>query len=245
MVPVYICDDNKEIRSYMEAVISKFNAFQEYDFSMELSTDSGDKLLDIIQEKKQRGVYFLDVDLGEEQCNGFELGAKIRELDTRGFIIFITTHNEMLMETFRYRLEAMDYIVKDEPTEIKGRMEQCLFNIHQKIEKEIGDIEYFHVKVGSKTSYIPLQEILFFETSPKKHVIILHTQFQMIEFFDNLQKIEETVGNQFLRVHRSYLVNKEWIEEYSSKSGQLTIRGGKTCMVSRTGRKILKENGFA
>ena len=41
------------------------------------------------------GIYFLDVDL-KCSMNGIRLGEKIRELDTRGFIIFTTTHLDVV-----------------------------------------------------------------------------------------------------------------------------------------------------
>ena len=51
------------------------------------------------------GIYFLDVDL-KSDINGIKLGSKIREKDTRGFIIFTTTHLEMSYFAFKYKVEA-------------------------------------------------------------------------------------------------------------------------------------------
>lgn len=46
--------------------------------------------------------------------NGFELAQEIRKFDPRGFIIFITTHAELSYMTFTYKVEALDYIIKDD-----------------------------------------------------------------------------------------------------------------------------------
>ena len=53
--------------------------------------------------------------------SGLELAVKLREYDPRGFIVFITAHDDMMFETFRYRLEALDYIVKGAPAMMAAR----------------------------------------------------------------------------------------------------------------------------
>ena len=65
---------------------------------------------------------FLDVELKNEPMDGFGLGKIIRETDPRGFIIYVTAFEELAFETFRYHLEALDYI-------IKGDMEKMLNGI--------------------------------------------------------------------------------------------------------------------
>ena len=55
-------------------------------------------------------------DLGAD-INGINLGEEIRQLDPTGYIIFITTHAELSHLTFKYKVEALDYIIKDDFSE--------------------------------------------------------------------------------------------------------------------------------
>ena len=54
------------------------------------------------------------------------MAEKIRDIDSLGYIIFITTHSELTYLTFKYRVEAMDFILKDNVNEIDFRINECL-----------------------------------------------------------------------------------------------------------------------
>ena len=81
-------------------------------------------MLNGVKEEKDTGIFFLDVDLNHEM-NGIALASKIREYQPRCFIIFVTTHSEMSFMTFSYKVEAMDYVIKDYFQEVKNRVHQC------------------------------------------------------------------------------------------------------------------------
>ena len=49
---------------------------------------------------QETNVFFLDIDLANEQYNGLSLALKIRESDPNGFIVFITAHLEFCMLIF-------------------------------------------------------------------------------------------------------------------------------------------------
>lgn len=95
--------------------------------------------------------------------DGFSLAKQIREIDTRGFIIFISTHEELMFETFKYRLEAMSYLIKEDLSFGK-QIKQCLDDIHHLISAETNDINsYYTIRVADNTYQLPVKEILYFE----------------------------------------------------------------------------------
>ena len=112
MIPIYLCDDAPGIRREIRRELEKEILISGYD--MEIVCDSGNprEILKTLGEKRQRGIYFLDVDLKEAQYTGFTLGQEIRKTDPRGFLIYVTAYGELAFDTFRYKLEALDYIVK-------------------------------------------------------------------------------------------------------------------------------------
>lgn len=112
MLKVYICEDNKDHRENFKRIIDNILVIENYDMKLELATANPKDILDNIKESDGASVYFLDVDL-KSDINGIQLAEKIREYDPSGFIIFITTHAEMSYLTFMYKIEAMDYIIKD------------------------------------------------------------------------------------------------------------------------------------
>ena len=85
MLPVYICEDDEKICLAQKEFLENLILMEGYDMEIVLSTCHPYEVIQLVSEKKQRGIYFLDVELKGESMDGFALGQKIRELDTRGF----------------------------------------------------------------------------------------------------------------------------------------------------------------
>lgn len=241
MIPVYICDDQQIFQQKIREIVDKYIFIEDNTYEIKLVTAEPKALLTSVAEKIQRGVYFLDVELIGSEYDGFKLAQEIRKLDTRGFIIFITSHHELAFETFKYRVEAMDYIVKDDATHLQQRIYDCMRSVSKRMleEREVS-LDFFAVKIGSETQHLPYQDILFFETSTQKHRIIVHTETLQLEFFANLQDIEEQLPSYFLRTHRSYLVNTSKISTINYKTNEIVLVNEQVCLLSRKLKNELK-----
>ena len=115
MLNIVICEDNNIQRSTIEKFIKNSIAKNDFSFRIKLSTNDPEVVLKNIGNGD---IYFLDVDLNNK-INGFKLAERIRNIDSLGYIIFITTHSELTYLTFKYRVEAMDFILKDNINEIE------------------------------------------------------------------------------------------------------------------------------
>ena len=235
MIPIYICEDQPDFLEKLTELIQRTITIENFHFQIELATQNPEMLIEKLEKQKNfLGIYFLDIDLGKDTMNGFELGKKIRSLDSRGFIIYITTHEELLSETFIHRLETLDFILKDEPDRIKRNIVTSLKTIETRIGIDSNkNREYFAVKNGGRTSYVPLDEIIYFETTAKKHVVAVNTLQGRKEFYDTLEKITERLNDDFIRVHRSFLVNSQHISGYNHKLRELVLSQNHTCDIAR------------
>ena len=113
MIPVYICDDEETARVSIQRELEKEILIEGYDMQIVCAAGTPEELLNSLEEPAKRGIYFLDVELKGCKMNGFSLGQEIRKRDARGFLIYVTAFRELAFETFRYHLEALDYIVKE------------------------------------------------------------------------------------------------------------------------------------
>ncbi|WP_267128109.1 response regulator [Erysipelothrix piscisicarius] len=137
------------------------------------AADNPETILEIGAAENVRGLYFLDVDLGPDAMNGFELAKVIRERDPRGYLVFITTHDELLLETFKMRLEAMDYILKDDMSQVDIRIRHCIEETINRVIKEQMEIgEYYTIKIFDDLYHIPVSETLYFETSQENTALL-------------------------------------------------------------------------
>jgi len=244
MIPIHLCDDDTRILQTLTSIINNNIIIQDYDMKIICATTDPLELVQRVKENNQRSVYFLDVDLKHEKYDGFILAKQIRKVDTRGFIIFVTTHEELMFETFKYRLEAMSYLIKDDSS-LEKQIRHCLEDIHNLIIAESKDTNsYYTVRVADHTYQLPVNDILYFETSTNSHHVAVHMTNRRLEFRGNLKAVEAELDSSFLRVHRSFLVNSQHVASVSNTENTVTLDNGTTCFLSRKGKRLLKEQGM-
>lgn len=229
---IYICDDNEKEREIVEKAIKNTILINNQDFSLEISTNNPYEVLSKLKgNNKERGIYFLDVEL-KEDINGVQLAAEIRKIDPNGFIIFITSHGELSHLTFTYKIEALDFIIKDE-FQISNRVSECLIYIERKLRLEEGKIsKVFVARVGDKNVSIDFNNILFFETTEKLHRIKLHGVNRTLTFYGTMKEIIAKLDKRFYKCHRSYIVNKDYIKEVDTKNMIAILNNGQQVIIS-------------
>lgn len=232
MLRVFICEDNLKEKEELEKIIKNIILIENYDMELCISTPNPYEIIGELKINPVCGIYFLDVDLNSD-INGIQLAEKIRKYDPRGFIIFITTHAEMSHLTFKYKVEAMDYILKDEYPLNYDRIYQCMQNSHTKYTTKSQDMQkVFSIKVDDKIINIEYDKILFFETSPKVHRIIIHAENRQVEFYGKMKDLEGLLDNSFYRCHSSYIVNKSKIKEIDILKRVAYMTNDEECLIS-------------
>ncbi|MDR0920815.1 MAG: LytTR family DNA-binding domain-containing protein [Lactobacillales bacterium] len=231
MLNVYICEDDEKQRHQIEKIVQNYLFIEDYDMTIQLTSPSPEEILHEVQAQKQtNGLYLLDVDL-QAKMNGIELAAKIRETDTLGTIVFITTHDEMAYLTFSYKVEAMEYILKEDSKNMRQAIADCLKIANDRQYKNSDKRSLFTFKLGAQWKSAPYDEILFFETSPTPHKIILHMENAQLEFYGSIKELAQ-IDPRFIRCHKSYVVNKDKIRNINLAERTVEISNGETCLVS-------------
>lgn len=239
MVEIFICEDDKMQREKLTDYIQDYIVMTGLDMKITISTGNPNEIIEYIKKHTVNGLYFLDVDL-QAEITGIELAAKIREYDTRCALVFITTHPELMSLTFTYKVEAMDFIAKGDFAEVRKRVVDCIRLANKRLLKGENK-KIFQVKNGNKIIGEEYANIMFFETSPNKHRIILHARNRQVEFYGKLNDIEK-LDSCLYRCHRSYVINKENIAEIDVKNCEISMLNGEVCYASvRLIRKLLKE----
>lgn len=239
MLKIFVCEDNVKQQENLKKIINNILIIENYDIELSLITSNPYELLDNIKNTDSTGIYFLDVDLHSD-INGIQLAEKIRQYDPRCFIVFITVHAEMSYLTFLYKVEAMDYIIKDNYKNISERVKECIENAHNKYKSKTNELQrIFSIKVDDKIMNIDYNDILFFETSPTIHKVILHCSNRQIEFYGKMKELEKNLDDRFYRCHTSFIVNKDKIKEINKKDRIAYMINGEECLISTRGIKLL------
>ena len=232
MLDIFVCEDNAAQRRTVVNIIQNTVLIEELD--MQLTLDTGDPymLVEKVKTSQNTGIYFLDIDLNSNM-NGMKLAQQIRLYDPRGFIIFITAHSELSYMTFQYRVEAMDFVLKDNPAEAKVKLRECLLNAMERHTLQTNKThKVYTLEVGGRKINVNYEDILFFETSSNIHKVILHAKDRQIEFPGALKELTGVLDGNFVRCHRAFLVNKNNIKEVDTKNRIIHFANGETCLMS-------------
>ncbi len=239
MIGIYLCDDEEDVRRQIQIALEWKIFVENYDMKVMCSAANAQELLDAAESEKC-GIYFLDVELKDERWDGFQLGRELRRRDPHGTLVYITSYGDLAWRTFQYHLEAFDYIVK-QPEQVGSSAARCLEDMHTHLLARRQDpAEMFTLRTGDVVRHVPLRDILFFETAPVPHHVLLHTSSSRMDFLSSLNELETQLGDRFVRTHRAYLVAADKIEAVDLKHNKLWV-SGYACLLSRTGKALLRK----
>ncbi|MCL2367079.1 MAG: LytTR family DNA-binding domain-containing protein [Oscillospiraceae bacterium] len=239
MLHVFLCEDDQACLTHIETVIKNHILIEDYDMELTLSVDNPTSLLEYLDTHPiEHGLYFLDVDL-QHEMDGIVLASKIRIHKPAAKIVFVTNHAELSHLTFRYRIEALDYIVKDNPEEMIGWIKDCIDVAYERyLSDQSPKRGGYQVKAGGQTRVIPFDEILYFESHPAPHKIILHTKIGQVEFYGSLSNVLD-INTDFFRCHKSFVVNTKHIRHVSKPKREVTMNNGAIVLVTKAKIKAL------
>lgn len=163
MIPIYLCEDNPLQLDLLKSMIEKYIFIQAYDMEIRQAVHTPHELLNLLPDQPENAVYFLDIHLHSDM-DGIELASAIRQKDPRAFIIFTTTHSEMAMTTFRYQVEPLGFLIKDDPN-YTLQILHCLQSVLEKSKIPASPNGRLHFRMPDQDLFIPIHEILYIEAT--------------------------------------------------------------------------------
>jgi DNA-binding LytR/AlgR family response regulator len=190
----------------------------------------------------EKSVDLLFLDINMPDINGLEF-AKLISKDIR--IIYTTAYSECAIDS--YRVHALDYLLKPisyncflesiEKAIMYFQMIKGKRDIHTQDNKEEDEDSLF-VKSEHKLIRISKRDIIFVEGLKDYIKIYTTTQPRPILTLSAMNAIEERLNTaNFIRVHRSYVVNMQHANHY--EKGKI-ILGKYEIQVSESGKEKLK-----
>ncbi len=98
---------------------------------------------------------------------------------------------------------------------------------------------FLTVQSGGRVFRLPAGEILYVEACDKK--LNIWTKRQCLSVYERMSELEQTLGMQLVRCHRSYLVSCAQIESVNFAEMEIVLRSGERLPLSRTYKNTLKE----
>ncbi len=188
-------------------------------------------------------ILFLDIEM--PGMNGFELLEKL--MPKRFNTIFITAYNQYASKAFRFN--ALDYLLKPiDPDQLRDAVNKVLqqsqpetVQIRQLQKMLSGNTpEIFALATQSGVIFINLNDIILAEAINNYVKFYLDSGKSVIAS-RNLKELQELLESyNFLRVHRSYIINLKKIKKYLQNDGLLSMNNDMEIPVARPQRQKLK-----
>lgn len=207
---VLIVDDEKEIRTLLKKAVEKVEGFE-----VAFDVEDGGRALEIIESSRPH-VVFLDVEMPE--LDGVECAKRILQINPDTIIIFATGHNEYMSEAFE--LYAFDYLTKPFKMErvfsTLERIKKVNFkpeeNSLNKIIRHEKGLNKLVIKNKEGISFVDMKDIIIVQREERSTVI--YTSSSSYTTSEGLSEIEEKLDKtQFLRSHKSYIINISMISK--------------------------------
>lgn len=245
MLKIYLCEDHtpqlKQYQTYIENAI----LFRDEPITFEYGASNPYDLLKYLekQERKDMGLYFINIDLGCDTMTGLQLANEIRKRDPRGFLVFITFHSEMSFLVFQYGVEAMDYILKDVSETVRERIEINIQRAYERyVNSYMGQAERIALKTGGREIFLNTNDLIYIDSSVAPHKLEFCTRLERIVTYGSLTQIVKILPDNFCRCYKSFIVNVNYIKELDSVMREIRLENGFTCPVSlQYLKKIRKE----
>lgn len=205
---IAICDDEKDVRELLKHNVRTICPYAEL-----VLYSTGKELLDA---RDQIDILFLDIQMPGK--DGMETAREFRERSSATILIFVTALEEYVFEAFD--VEAFHYLVKPfsdkkfytvlQKAVTQYREQDCLSQRECTKEAE----RFMIIKVGGVSSKVYIKDIIYAEVFNRK--VVLHTTKGEIEYYGKLSSLEEQLGQDFFRPHRSYLVHFKYVVKYDA-----------------------------
>jgi len=195
---IAIVDDEQEFLLNLKSMISE--NYPEPDKLSISEFGSGEEFINDFK-KNMYDVIILDIEMKE--LNGLETAERIRSDDSSMIIVFLTSHQEFVLQG--YEVNAFRYMLKSQPEPLYRRQLSSIFDEYHQTHLT------FPVQTKNAMRNISISDIVFFEIF--KRMIVLHTTSEKYEFYGKLSEIEkdERLIN-FIKPHKSYYVNLAFID---------------------------------
>lgn len=228
MYSIGICDDGENICASIENMLLQYAKEK----NIQIDTNvwyTGEGLKKYLETGGQLDILFLDIELF--RMTGIEVGDYIRnQLDDMGMqIIYISGKVSYAQQLFK--TQPLDFLVKPiSQSQISDVLEMAFRVMKHKNEK-------FEFRQGKDYYYVPMGDIVYFGSEGRKVKIV--TLKETFEFYGRLKEIAKRLPEDFIIIHKSYIVNKEYIFRYAYE--MVELMNGTILTISPANRKRVRE----
>ncbi|WRS28917.1 LytTR family DNA-binding domain-containing protein [Oscillospiraceae bacterium MB08-C2-2] len=228
---MFLCDDDSRVLERYKQQIVQISENNDVEVSIS-AFQSGESLLFHMSDYPDMAdIIYLDIYM--KDINGIDTAKQLREWGCNAYIIFLTVCSESVYDSFE--VFPFYYLRKEYTPDVKFEHVFMLALRHV----DNGEPEKIILKNGAERKVVPLNEISHFEIW-QGVVTVCFGENETFRYWATLEDLEKLLsGKGFVRVHRSYMVNMQYITCVQRRS--VLLKNGEDVPVGVTyGEKVKK-----
>ena len=219
MIKIAMCDDNLNSIKIASKLLESEIIEQDLDAEISLISSNQKEIFDNIY-KKNIDVLFLDIDFKNNGKNGIEFAKDLRKINKDFFLVFLSAHQRYLHLSLITKV--FDYLVKPINRD-------TMSNIVTRLKDEFSNNKTLFLHLN-KWEFVRTDNILYIEKEGKKSIIITNNNTYTTN--KGLNVLISELPSNFIRCHKSYILNKEKILSIDRKNGQAFFTKTISCPIS-------------
>lgn len=218
LLSIGLCEDELAQTEYLTGLLNKWA--EQHCHSVHIREfPSAERFWSAYEDGYQCDLLLLDIEMPGQ--NGMALAKQLRKKNDRTQIIFITGYSEFMADG--YDVEALHYLLKPVSGEsLYPVLDRAAERLQHQKPTLLITVDGMPVKIG-------IDDILYAEVF--SHSVVIHTTHGNYTTVATIGKFSESLGKDFCRCHRSYLVNLARIRQVQKT--ELILENGETVPVSR------------
>ena len=209
MIKFAICEDEIIQAEINQDYIKRWADKNNIEYKIDIF-ESAEKFLFSWEYEEVYDVIILDIQM--KSMSGMELARNIRLKDSDVIIIFISGLDDYVFDG--YNVAAFNYLLKPINDE---KIFSVLDRVKEKLEKEKNTKQFLLLSKGKnifKIEYDDIYYIIAFD-----HYIDIHCKKKIYTFNRKISQLEELLPKEnFVRCHRSYIVNIKYVKNINKNS---------------------------
>lgn len=223
---IHICDDERRMLQMIAKKVSE--CLPESDVR---TFSSGAALLACLQTDAC-DILLLDIDMPD--ITGMEIAGQLSLLEKRPLLVFVTSHDELVYDSFCYHPFA--FLRKSSfDREIKAALDDCMRELQHRER-------HFCFRWEGKRVCLLLSEIFYFEA--EGNYLMVFSKMGQYRFRSTITSVENTLaGCGFIRIHKGFLINQAAVRLLGAKEVELldgTMLPGGKCYAKTAEEQFLR-----
>lgn len=194
MLKFALIDDDKKLLIDFYKMLKSIFIKHDLDAKVVFYSTNVVALLDYVKDSKV-DVLFLDIDL-KSNLSGLEIAEIVRKSNRDCYIIFETAHLEYGLIAYKYK--TFDFICKPVTSQ---RLEECVLRLFE----DVSELKKKFIRIDNKNTIISEADITYIKKDGMK--LIFHTETRDYEIYGSFQKIQNSLPQNFVRCHKSFIAN--------------------------------------